>query len=816
MRVRTYFVAFLILCSARLATPDTALFDLTGPAIGVKVNRAGKTLPISQVPNLRPGDRIWVHPELPKDQSAHYLLVVTFLRGSTNPSPEKWFTRAECWSKKVREEGIFVVVPDDAEQAIVFLAPETTGDFNTLRSAVRGRPGAFVRAVQDLNQASLDRSRLDTYLAAMRKIADTDPAKVHATSILLARSLNIHLDDDCFKKPVEEQAGCLTQKGGDLVLNDGHSQSIVGALTTGSPSDLVGQLAYTPQAGLGYFSPYIGAIMDVGRILDSLHTAQYQYIPALSHPKNDTLELKLNNPPSFHNPKSVILVALPAIQKEEAPPLRLVDDASTSCVERNPVVLSAQGAPLVFSSDLAHDMKLQVETKAGKTVDLPVNADASQGGFVFDSARLRAAKLDAPPGTTLQATLHGIWGFDSFTGPQYQLHFARDAKWTVPSSESSELSAGNVHTLHLESPEAACVDNVSLKNQQGKELKVQWKIARPDQLEVTLPAESTKSGGPVTLQVKEAGVKNLAAISLRVYGELGHFKEFALIPGDNYGTLHGTNLGQVESVELKGIRFSPQPDDTSAGGNVLRLATSANASLAALHSGEKLEAQVNLADGRSVNVTAPVGAPRPRVTLLNKAVELGPASQGSLIHLGNQEELPEDAQLSFSLRSDIPATFARSEKIEISTADSAFHALLDMDNGRLTLQDPHIVVARFDPAKEFGPSAFGPLQLRPVDERGEHGDWQPLATLVRLPTLQSIECPPDSSQPCTLKGANLFLLDSLAADASFAQPVLVPEGFIDSALKVPHPANNTLFLKLRDDPSHVNTATFPTTTPPSQ
>ena len=49
---------------------------------------------------------------------------------------------------------------------LLFLAPETSGDFRTVVGAVRGRPGAFVRASQDLNQATLDRSRLDAHLAA--------------------------------------------------------------------------------------------------------------------------------------------------------------------------------------------------------------------------------------------------------------------------------------------------------------------------------------------------------------------------------------------------------------------------------------------------------------------------------------------------------------------------------------------------------------------------------------------------------------------------------------------------------------------------
>jgi len=82
--------------------------------------------------------------------------VVVFLRGATTPPPDSWFTRAETWTKAVHEEGIVVTVPEDAEQALILLAPETGGAFSTVRAAVRGKPGAFVRAAQDLDQASLD------------------------------------------------------------------------------------------------------------------------------------------------------------------------------------------------------------------------------------------------------------------------------------------------------------------------------------------------------------------------------------------------------------------------------------------------------------------------------------------------------------------------------------------------------------------------------------------------------------------------------------------------------------------------------------
>ena len=45
--------------------------------------------------------------------------------------------------------------------------------------------------------------------------------------------------------------------------------------------------------------------------MSNIHTAEYQYIPALAQPKQQQLNLRLNNPPSFHKPKSVLVVGLP-------------------------------------------------------------------------------------------------------------------------------------------------------------------------------------------------------------------------------------------------------------------------------------------------------------------------------------------------------------------------------------------------------------------------------------------------------------------------------------------------------------------------
>jgi hypothetical protein len=89
--------------------------------------------------------------------------------GIDQPAPSSWFFRCETWKRKCAEEGLTVTVPQDAQQVLVFLAPQTGGDFKTLIEAVRGRPGAFVRTSQDLNQGTLDRSRLEDYLVAIRE-----------------------------------------------------------------------------------------------------------------------------------------------------------------------------------------------------------------------------------------------------------------------------------------------------------------------------------------------------------------------------------------------------------------------------------------------------------------------------------------------------------------------------------------------------------------------------------------------------------------------------------------------------------------------
>jgi hypothetical protein len=826
------------------AQSNPAPFDLNGPRIDIRVTRGSKTLPIANVPNLQPGDKVWVHPDLPPSQSAHYLLVVAFLRGATNPPPENWFLKEETWQKKVANEGIHFTVPADAQQTLLFLAPETGGDFKTLRNAVRGRPGAFVRASQDLNQASLDRSRVQTYLSSVRDTVDTNPGSLEATSKLLARSLTLKIKQDCFELPSSEQEQCLTQNSDSLVLNDGH-ESLVSALTNGPGSDLATQLSYAPTAGSGYYSAYVGAVIDMAKLLEGLRTAEYQYIPALTFPKEDSLDLKLNNPPSFHNPKSVIVVALPAVATAQLPPLHAIDAKQVACLEGPDVVLPVEGAPLVYSTSLAHSLALHVEGKSGKSIDLPVRAVAAKGGLVVDASAVADAKLDPH----VVGKIVGMWGFDRLDGPSFNLNVPHPTTWRLDKADANSLVVGRDDDVRLHGNGAACVAEIQLRDSTGKETKADFKMVKPDELEVKVPMTSAASG-PAGLLVRQRGLESPDQVAIQAYAQAGHLDALQFHAGDSTASLVGTRLDEVASVDLKGVRFVPGELTHSGDKDTLTLKATDPKAAEALPVNLHATAHALLKDGRTLDLENTISGHRPQVMLASKSVSTPPDSN-NLVRLVDPNELPVDSRISFVLKTTAQPGFTRSDKVEIASDDQTLHTTLEVSDGSLVLQDASTMLGSFDPQKSFGPSAFGKLQLRVTDATGLPGDWLPLGTLVRVPVIASVKCaratkaaaaataaaatraatagdtptanesspppvsdaatPPanDPNAECTLNGSSLFLIDSIASDPQFTHSVSVPDGYTNPTLAVPKPSSGELYLHLRDDPAVANTIVVP-------
>jgi hypothetical protein len=230
------------------AWADPAPFDLAGPNMTVSVTHQGATLPIASVPQLSAGDTVKVQVALPATETAHYLLVAGFLRDPTNPPPDGWFFRSETWKAARRGGGALdLTVPAGANHLVLFLAPATGGDFATLRKAVQARPGAFVRAAQDLEQASLDRSRFETYLATIRSVAAKTPEALAHDAPIIAGSLRIKINEECLQRQAEFQAACLLDSKQSVVLGGDGAAST--SAVTGAAADLLLSLSATPAGG---------------------------------------------------------------------------------------------------------------------------------------------------------------------------------------------------------------------------------------------------------------------------------------------------------------------------------------------------------------------------------------------------------------------------------------------------------------------------------------------------------------------------------------------------------------------------------------
>jgi hypothetical protein len=369
----------------------------------------------------------------------------------------------------------------------------------------------------------------------------------------------------------------------------------------------------------------------------------------------------------------------------------------------------------------------------------------------------------------------------------------------------------------LSSTGTACLDTISLDTASGKQVETKWKPAdKPAAVDVTVSLKSLDPGA-LHLAIKQFGEPKDETVAAKTYSEPARLTALELHAGDTTADLTGSSLDQVQQFTINNLTFTPAPpsspsnQDTatpapapSTSDTQLRFTLPPNSQAPKLRVGEHLTANFSLKDGRNLTLPVTVSPARPSVTLLNKSIGESPNNP---IHLADQDDLPVDQQLTFSLKSATP--FPRTGKIEIANADDSLHADLTVASGNLVLQNPHTLLATLDPFKAFGTSAFGPLRLRPVSPDGTTGDWLPLVTLVRLPTFTTLRCPTDATQPCTVTGSSLYLVDSIATDSTFSTPTTVPEGFVGTSLTLPRPAKTGFYLRLRDDPAAANTVTLP-------
>jgi hypothetical protein len=491
----------------------------------------------------------------------------------------------------------------------------------------------------------------------------------------------------------------------------------------------------------------------------------------------------------------------------------------------------------------------------------PSSATAAQTTTTSTSA--------AGSGAPITGTVEGYWGFDHYTGPTLPLQNVPGQGWRILTAHDAEhgapdtpdiLIAGKPNQLAITSSGTACVESISLE---PGNTKLDWKLAKPpappknpvaeeappastpvtpkvQPIDLTLNLQHSTTPGNIRLAIEQFGEKEPYQLGTKTFAEPAKIESLHLHAGDLTATLIGNSLDQVQDLTFqadhKDFTFTPASatDTPDASRDKLIVALSPNAKAPNLKPNDHVDAQVHLQDGRILKISTIVLPSRPEVTLLSRRVNL-PAP--SPIQLTSDRDLPLGAQLTFFLKSR--EKFPRNEQIEITqvetpakdvadaSADAPLKTTLSVSAGSLVLEDNHSILATFDPLKTFGPSTFGQFRFRAVAADGTPGEWIPLATIVRLPTLTDLHCPTGATaasaaaakqQPCQLTGSSLFLIDSIAPDQAFANPIPVPEGFVDSTLTIPHPetaakapatAPATFYIRLRDDPAVADSVTLP-------
>ena len=156
----------------------------------------------------------------------------------------------------------------------------------------------------------------------------------------------------------------------------------------------------------------------------------------------------------------MLVVGLPAVEAAQLPPLRAVNKAEVFCLEKSPLVLPVEGAPLVFATDIAHDFVLACrEQNPEPASTFPLWRIAARGGFSLirrgcmqASSIRKRRELFAGAGDSRLST-------DRFptAGPRMW------RSGSIPAPDQSSLIVGRDDLVHLQSASAACVEKVSMR-----------------------------------------------------------------------------------------------------------------------------------------------------------------------------------------------------------------------------------------------------------------------------------------------------------------------------------------------------------------
>ena len=175
-----------------------APFDLTGPTLEVTVARGKHDVAHCSGTASGRGRHASIKADFPATQSEHYLLIVAFLRGPTNPPPKDWFFNCATWKRTTaRTKGL------DRRRSRRCAAGtdlSRAGNWRRFQNArqCRARPPWRIRARLAGSESGNARSLATRALSdCIRRLNAANPGVLKDTTPLLARSLGIRVDEKC-------------------------------------------------------------------------------------------------------------------------------------------------------------------------------------------------------------------------------------------------------------------------------------------------------------------------------------------------------------------------------------------------------------------------------------------------------------------------------------------------------------------------------------------------------------------------------------------------------------------------------------------
>ena len=145
--------------------------------------------------------------------------------------------------------------------------------------------------------------------------------------------------------------------------------------------------------------------------------------------------------------------------------------------------------------------------------------------------------------------MKGLWGFEPFEGPQFQLlSTSAPNSWKLLSGDEGKLLAGQANAVHLLSHEAGCTEKISLETDAAKALT--WKADKAGEIELQLPLEKDKPG-EVVLKIKEFGIPEAETVTLRAYSNDVKLQSFNYHSGDTTMDVTGAHLEETLLAETR-------------------------------------------------------------------------------------------------------------------------------------------------------------------------------------------------------------------------------------------------------------------------